>query len=239
MSNIASLLGSLISMLILDDLSNVWLIRRFYYTLDERQFLQEVLIDIHITPDEYLNISLLVNILSENYLKPFTLEIDEKPVLITPSFKEFCSFQLIRSQPLLIGFMQLTEYVYAPTWLEPDSDANISRNESVTTYYSLEPYSQHIRSALKLTKLFFCELVEYLVHEVVIDSSSGGNTIQIKNLEKVFHENEYKVLYLNDELKYRVCAEDIDFYLISSGKNKCKALAFVTWSPVLIFWLVL
>lgn len=189
--------------------NGTWEIYRFFYAFDDEtigQTLQEIVVDIQMDVGEMFSISQFHQAISEQFLKPFNLTIDQKLIQMKPKFKEYCFFELT----LMTGSGS-KKNAYKPIWQNnlPGQFENVTTKEYFSTVY----YYNFIANepSLRITKLYFCEQVEF--YEEDIEYFIFQDLLWVKN-RKLLYENEFKVIRFNNSSKYRVCAEDVEFVTV-------------------------
>lgn len=199
-----------------------WPISKFYYAMQDELFVRELVVKMSLDIKSYFNISEFITTISEAIAKPFTLKTNGQFILMTTRLKEYCMFANVRSKNVTRHGKQIKEYDNFPSWMMTVPDYG-SVNYSTNNYISMKSYDVDSFTSVSITKLYFCDQVQYQPNAVI--GMSYGGRIRIENVSKTFFENEFTTVKLDFGLVYRVCLDDIGFYpVITSGSRPEKKL---------------
>lgn len=191
-----------------------WELSKYMYVISQsgdNELVDEIVLEIAWPfMNEFLDITEHLKWIQYEVLKPWKVTTKSKTLLLTPTLMKFCAFTLVDTLQVTRANLNITEHVYIPVWADTIGTTNLPHKR----YRSTGLFITALTDFLEITKLFFCQQIEYLTDFVAFET---GGVIIIKENNRKLYENEYSSFSDYVGYKYRVCALDIGYAPVSNA----------------------
>jgi len=205
--------------------SEWWIERQYWYVINETDtgdLLEYVVLHLIIVPAErYLTIHVpeFLRRVRAEILQPWNVTLNDVNITFVPSFNDVCEFTWVTERNVTRINKSYKEYIYYPVWymrLPAEDKESFSR----VTYLSNSGRSYDGSFDWILTKLFFCEQIEYFPEDISYDS---GDFMIVNYDRRILHKQQFTKLKYYEAWKYRVCVEDTAYMRVIPERDTSTA----------------